>query len=93
MLKFLRIFTLKVVWFLILGDNQEVQVKKEKSSEEPVDAIDGIDEEQELLSLRDTVRDEMTALQKENKRLHKIVTDLHKSHHEHSLKVNYTHKK
>ena len=31
----------------------------------------------------------MTELQKENKRLHKIITDLHKSHHEHSLKVNY----
>lgn len=68
------------------GDSQGQQVKKEKP-EEPSEPKDEMNEAEDMLSLRDTVSDEMTELQKENKRLHRIVTDLHKKHHEHSLQV------
>lgn len=62
-------------------------MKKEKP-DEPTEPKDEMNEAEDMLSLRDTVSDEMTELQKENKRLHRIVTDLHKKHHEHSLQVN-----
>ena len=55
---------------------EEVKVKHEKEKEK-----------ERRVSLSDAVLQEYEEVQKENKRLHNMITELHKKHHDISIKV------
>ncbi|KAL5017336.1 hypothetical protein ScPMuIL_006925 [Solemya velum] len=57
------------------------EVKEESETKEPEK------EEKKTPDLIKSMQDEMADLQKENKRLHNLVTNLHQRHHENTLKV------
>ena len=48
-------------------------------------------EKERRVSLSDAVLQEYEEVQKENKRLHNMITELHKKHHDISIKVNQKH--
>ena len=65
-------------------DDQKPEVKQEVK-------VEGSAEDSEPRApsppLKTVVKDELLELQRENKRLHNLVTDLHKRHHQQTLQV------
>ena len=61
----------------------------DKDDTETVDGDkDDRKEKDEKILIEDAVKQEITELQTENKRLHELVTQLHQRHHETTLKVS-----
>ncbi|XP_060078358.1 E3 ubiquitin-protein ligase Bre1-like [Ylistrum balloti] len=79
------------------GETEEIkpettEVKEETDVEVKEEAVEEmkeeVPEEEDVLSLRDVVQNELVVLQQENKQIHNMVTHLHARHHEHTLKVS-----
>ena len=68
---------------------EEQKVKEEETKEEVKNEEDK--EKERRVSLSDAVLQEYEEVQKENKRLHNMITELHKKHHDISIKVNQKH--
>ena len=60
-------------------DKKDSDVDKEENGEKEVSSKP---------SVEDLLKNEVTELQTENKRLHEIITQLHQRHHETTLKVS-----
>ena len=67
-------------------DQQMVDMKQE-AKDEPVNE-EG-DEQANSPPLRMIVEEELLELQQENRRLHNLVTDLHRRHHQQTLQVSF----
>lgn len=64
-------------------EQQKAEVKQEVKEEPPEDQED----QPASPPLKTVVKEELIELQRENKRLHNLVTDLHMRHHQQTLQV------
>ena len=69
----------------LIGNRNKTEEPKE---EDPKPEVKKEKERERHTSLSDAVLQEYEEVQKENKRLHNLVTELHKKHHDISIKVN-----
>ena len=66
---------------------KEEEQKEDESKEEKEVKNEKEKEKERRVSLSDAVLQEYEEVQKENKRLHNMITELHKKHHDISIKV------
>ena len=70
-------------------EDQEMSEVKKEDVDQTTDG-EGVEGATTTPSLKVMVEEELLELQQENRRLHNLVTDLHKRHHQQTLQVSHT---